>query len=1217
MRIGAIFARGSCRALKWTALLGVMFVLGAGGTAAQTVTKVEVSNSAPAEGGGTLTVTATVAIPATVTARGTANVTLAFQTGTSFDHDNNSGTTAVSTGIKEGEGAETTGNYADVTLLNTNPLPVDYEAGTSARTVKAEFTLSIGADLDAEVDAFLPTARIGDASWVYPSEPVKITEAQQQTYELEYWLDMTVDKQVESVTEGLPDGDDDVNAIQIRLVPKPARTADLTYHVGIQGISPVVYTLSQGSADPAGAQVGGRADGGTVGTHDYATLSLVANDGNRTDDTATVTIYGGSVLDREHFATAELTLNDIHKLPKVIAQWTNSSGAKLSPQPNSAKEGDALYLTLTVDRANAAGDAIASTLDSFDIALEPSGAATKVDYELGTIASVAAGTTDGTTPAIKLTLEEDVDVNDEMLVFDAKVTPVATTYGTGEEVSEGVLSILIEDTTALNITPKSDDDVDTAYKAARMAADEAGNGDGWWTAAGDPGDGPLTIQLADLFDLPKEGFLVTGDARSSDITVATTDADGTMVMVTPKSDGEATITVTAGVAASSAQISQNLATVEIKVVVDALPQKVTVTTSPTGSVDEGGTITVTAKLNQLAPADTAIDLNVQGPVEGDDHSVTIMADDMTGTVDLMVSDDDMVQAMTDIVIITGTEVEGVKVEPQVITLTVTEDDEPAFTISAKSQEDVDAVFMAATGGNLAVGDDDVMVDMSKLFETESTNVTYVGESSNVGSVTAGSSGNMLTLMVGEAGSSTITVKALDNDSGHSASASSVVDVNLQALVVRVSADSMTLAEGGDPATITASANRAVTADTSWSLTVTGDRDAVAVEPDTLTIPSGMKTGTATVTAVPDDGTADASVEVVVGGPALVVDGNPVSTVSLPFAITDDDRTVNAKSQAEVTAVFTTAVAGVSTEEGWLPGGKAATVDMSALFDIEDEATVQYEATSDADTVGASASGSTLTLTPAASGDATITVTATDTSGDADDHASVMADVSVGVLPLVVTLSGPARRGRRGRRQPRRGPLVRPDGDREPGGHGRHHGRDHARPGDERRGRRRHHGVGHHHRGRRDVGHDQADGRRRRPGRLGHRHARGARALRHGRQHADQLAVVQHLGRGGSGPAGDRAAPAGGLPGCRRLPPLPAATVAFGGGVRSFSPWPPLRRTPRRGGGSFLDAPDHVRPPPSRREPEAGEGGAAFSSGCGDRHGADCKGIQKQRLDHAP
>ena len=35
MRTGAIFARGSCRALKWMALFGVVFALGAGSAVAQ------------------------------------------------------------------------------------------------------------------------------------------------------------------------------------------------------------------------------------------------------------------------------------------------------------------------------------------------------------------------------------------------------------------------------------------------------------------------------------------------------------------------------------------------------------------------------------------------------------------------------------------------------------------------------------------------------------------------------------------------------------------------------------------------------------------------------------------------------------------------------------------------------------------------------------------------------------------------------------------------------------------------------------------------------------------------------------------------------------------------------------------------------------------------------------------------------------------------------
>ena len=204
-------------------------------------------------------------------------------------------------------------------------------------------------------------------------------------------------------------------------------------------------------------------------------------------------------------------------------------------------------------------------------------------------------------------------------------------------------------------------------------------------------------------------------------------------------------------------------------------------------------------------------------------------------------------------------------------------------------------------------------------------------------------------------------------------------------------------EGGS-VTITASTNRAVTADTSLMLTVTGDDDAVTA-PEMLTIPMGMDSGTAMVMAVEDDDTADANVAVVVTGAAL---GSPV-TVNI--AVTDNDRTVSALTQAEVNAVFTVATAMAGGADGWLPGGDAAMVDMSELFMIEDGATVEYMAESSAaDMVMASASGSMLTLTPMETGDATITVTATDTSGDMYDTAEVMSMVTVGVLPLEIMVS---------------------------------------------------------------------------------------------------------------------------------------------------------------------------------------------------------------------
>ena len=339
-----------------------------------------------------------------------------------------------------------------------------------------------------------------------------------------------------------------------------------------------------------------------------------------------------------------------------------------------------------------------------------------------------------------------------------------------------------------------------------------------------------------------------------------------------------------------------------------------------------------------------------------------------------------------------------------ISITITDNDEAPVdepTIRAKDgAADMIAAAIAKAAGNAdwMVGGMAATVDMSMLFEVdEGVTAAYSGVSNNNDVIRAMSSGMTLTLTPMGAGVATITVTGSDAASGSVAAVDHDAAVALQTLSVTVSASADMVDEGGS-VTITASANRNVTADTMLTLTATGDTDAVMV-PEMLTIPMGMDEGTAMVMAVEDDDTADASVTVVVSGSALA------SPVSLSISITDNDRTVNALTQAEVDAVFVAAVAMASGGGDWVPGGNAATVEMSKLFSMEAGATVSYEAMSSAEeTVSASASGSSLTLTPMETGGATITVTATDTSGDADDTATVSSMVTVGVLPLEIMVS---------------------------------------------------------------------------------------------------------------------------------------------------------------------------------------------------------------------
>ena len=55
MRTGAIFARGSCRALKWVALVGMVFALGADQVAAQV--KISGDKGVKGDEGGRVTIT--------------------------------------------------------------------------------------------------------------------------------------------------------------------------------------------------------------------------------------------------------------------------------------------------------------------------------------------------------------------------------------------------------------------------------------------------------------------------------------------------------------------------------------------------------------------------------------------------------------------------------------------------------------------------------------------------------------------------------------------------------------------------------------------------------------------------------------------------------------------------------------------------------------------------------------------------------------------------------------------------------------------------------------------------------------------------------------------------------------------------------------------------------------------------------------------------------
>ena len=113
------------------------------------------------------------------------------------------------------------------------------------------------------------------------------------------------------------------------------------------------------------------------------------------------------------------------------------------------------------------------------------------------------------------------------------------------------------------------------------------------------------------------------------------------------------------------------------------------------------------------------------------------------------------------------------------------------------------------------------------------------------------------------------------------------------------------------------------------------------------------------------------------------------------------------------AAFAAALA-EGTGDGELNPGKSFTVDAAGLFTVTEGYRVQYSASSSSDAVGASTSGGTVIFDALKKGGATVTVTATAAPAGASagvpqtvaNVAQVAYDVTVSLLDLVVTLSGP-------------------------------------------------------------------------------------------------------------------------------------------------------------------------------------------------------------------
>ena len=529
MRTGAIFARGSCRALKWMALFGVVFALGAGSAAAQiTVTvadKVDEGATVPLTVGGTVSIpdgtgVATVAVTFTATA-GTASGTV----------------TAAE---------ETDWNPPGIGTLTINtPANSDGDGAANTHTVSGTFNWVVGTDLDAEDEAVVLTftaTPTGGVTAVAPTATKNVTIEDSHT-QMFVWSPQAPTLE-------------DAGTVVVTLTATPPPTSGgLTYPTTLDIMGPQNYRFA-----PAAHVFTDSASSVSI------TITAPPTDANRVDnEIELLALVTGSSTDHRA-EPLSITVTDNNKLPETsditVTAYDAMTGGNMV---TSVEEGGKVYLEVTVDRG----------IDGY-----PMGEAIEVelslsDPSLGELANDTVTVPDGrgeiNAPRIMLTTMETDSLQDGTLVVSLEAS--GATAANGTETRPGTpFSLTVTDTTTPNITPKSEAAVEAAYMAARRAA--AGD-DGLWTAR----EGYVRVKLSDLFNLPMSGS-VTADATSSDNgkIAASADASEDLVSLWPHAPGSAEITVTAIIdpmsGASGATVTQhgvNRASVTFTGTVDEQP----------------------------------------------------------------------------------------------------------------------------------------------------------------------------------------------------------------------------------------------------------------------------------------------------------------------------------------------------------------------------------------------------------------------------------------------------------------------------------------------------------------------------------------------------------------------------------------------------------------------------------------------------------------------
>ena len=850
MRTGAIFARGSCRALAWLLALGAVAVLSTGEAVAQT----------PVLSKGTLTLD-----------EGESDSTIRL----TID-DDSAGTVAVSVDSIEGgsfdisaAGAAQAFDAADDTMS------ISVGANASVR-----LTVTANDDNDSEDARAVLIFTIGDETATLILRSIDDDTS-----------GVIVDKRSLTLHEG-----GGVETYTIRLGTEPSSNVTVTAAVTRQvnariGVRTTDDDTTTTDADEtefgmSRAFVFTDSAGDTPWNVPQTVAVRAEGDANTRNGSARITNRATS-RDGDYSGVSGRNVE--------IVEYDNVRTLTMSTSADTAVEGgDKITITATL---SAAGDTPSTLPEPVTVKLTKKGTTPPgSDYDLTELV-IGANSTSG---SADLMAEHDADANDEKLTLTASVDADGTD-GIFADIVNEEFSITLEDDDTYTLEADKEeiaegDKVTLTVEVDPKAEVETKVSIDLYRASG------ASVEPAEGQDADEDGNAIIDIGEGS--------AEFTLTTAKDANDDNDEVIVARAMVESSVVGEP----VTINVLDAQASPEFTFTLEPTfiGEADGEQSVMLMAMTNKAVKADSMVTFAVEADstaMNPDDY--TIMPE--SGMIELTV-EKGMTSGMTELMVTSVMDSmdeanETIKLSGWVddalvgnyVNLTIIDGDSPGSGITPKSSDDVAMVFSDAieTAGGLMVGGNMVTVDMNMLFNMANPNmeVMYTASSSDESVLEVSASESMLMLNPMMMGMSTVSVMAEPTDGGMGASAvaafscsGACVSVNLDVMgaitFMLTGPEDMNLAEGGESAMVMVTASSAVVADTEVSLmrdgTSTASMDDYSVEPMMATIMAGETMAEFEVMATEDEMMEEAEMLTLF----LVVDNMQMTDQTVSFYLWD-------------------------------------------------------------------------------------------------------------------------------------------------------------------------------------------------------------------------------------------------------------------------------------------------------------------------------------------